>query len=143
MPSKYPDIEDTARPYRLWDEDKRKYVPYRNYLHWQNAHWGAIKELRFSDIYTHLVVMNCVTKRVLCYYNKTLHSIDWEPPNHAKYAVDTSEAKEIHANNKTKAANAEVFERRAINNKRLASTRGYTRASDKKNAKKENRTSIN
>jgi hypothetical protein len=144
MPSrKYPLIEDTLRPYRIWNESEQKLVSSRNYVHWQNAHWGAIKELRWdvkSGVGHTLTVINVVTARPLCYYTKRVNSIDWT--SGAKNAITGAQverATEIKLSQKRikKAPNEELFEERRAsgNKKRKSSTRGYTRRSDKKEAK--------
>lgn len=68
----------SPRPYALWDTHKSRYCPGRHYVHLENAHLGAGKELRFhSPPGRTLELMNKNSNRVILTYRRRVHGIDW------------------------------------------------------------------
>lgn len=78
MSTDYPIVEETRRPFRIWDELKKKNLPWLCYTHLQNAHIGAWKELRFKgnngDVYT---VYDITSGKAHSKYGKDLYPDDW------------------------------------------------------------------
>jgi hypothetical protein len=74
---KYPEVEETVRPFRLWDAVNKVNLAHRYYVHDRNAHLGALIEARWAQVGTTIEVYNCLTGRMLGQYTRRIHSIDF------------------------------------------------------------------
>lgn len=72
-----PIVEDTKRPYRLWDVKAKKNIPHRYYLFPRKAHLGALIEVRWGEVGTVIEVYDCRTAALLGQYKRTPTSVQF------------------------------------------------------------------
>lgn len=69
------DIEEPARPYRLWNAKAREQVRWRYYSCPKNAHLAALIEARWGDVGTTIEVFDSRTAALLGQYRRTPTSV--------------------------------------------------------------------
>jgi hypothetical protein len=62
--------EPTKRPFRLWDAIAKHDMPYRYYVHQQNALNGALLEAAWAKVGTSIEVYDCRTARHLATFSR-------------------------------------------------------------------------
>ena len=67
--------EAPKRPFRIWDADAKKDLPYRYYAIKANAHNAALIEVRWSKVGVTLEVYDKRTAKLLGTYSRKLHTI--------------------------------------------------------------------
>ena len=75
---KYPVVEETQRPYRLWDANAKCSMRWRYYAKPQSAHMGALIEARWAKVGTVIEVYNTLNGRLLGQYTRRPTSIDFQ-----------------------------------------------------------------
>lgn len=65
------------RPYRIWNISEQKYLRSRNYKYKDNAHFSALKILRYSRLGTEFAIVEIGTKRVLGRYTRSSQAIQF------------------------------------------------------------------
>lgn len=71
----YPRVDDTERPFRIWDAKAKEALRWRYYAHLRNAHLGALVECRWAEVGTVLEVYNVLTGKLMGQYRRGLHDI--------------------------------------------------------------------
>jgi len=75
--SKYEKNDESVRFYRLWNARAKTLIQYRNYSIKENAHWGALKELRWASIGDSIEIINIHTGKLISQYTRKLNGIEF------------------------------------------------------------------
>ena len=73
----YPKVEETKRPYRLWDAEAKEQMRWRYYSDPKRAHMGALIEARWAKVGTTIKVFNAENGRLLGQYRRTANSVEF------------------------------------------------------------------
>lgn len=76
----YPVIEDTARPFRLWDTKNKTHVPHRCYSDSFRAHMGAIGLMILETKAFVIEVYDTRTGEELGQYRRHVDGLRFYPP---------------------------------------------------------------
>lgn len=67
--------DKTVRPFRLYDAETKKFQPHRNYKIKQNAHLGALMQIRWAKVGTTLEVVDLSLGRMHGQYTRGVNDI--------------------------------------------------------------------
>lgn len=73
----HPHDRRAIRPFRLWDARGKKDLRYRYYRWPQNAHDGALKEVRWASIGTTIEVYNRRNGTLIGQYSKVRNGVQF------------------------------------------------------------------
>lgn len=74
---RYPVVDKTVRPYRLWDSNEKCPLRWRYYSDSKRAHMGALIEARWGKVGTVIEVYNAENGRLLGQYKRTPTTIEF------------------------------------------------------------------
>jgi hypothetical protein len=73
-------VEDTKRPFRIWDSQEKREVPHRNYKTERRALDQALLLVRWSKVGVTLEVFDLRHAKHIGTYSRRVSSITFDPP---------------------------------------------------------------
>jgi len=80
VPMQYPRNpreKTTVRPFRLWDANKRKCLPSRNYSDLRRCHMGALIEARWAAVGTCIEVFDITKGKLKGQYIRRVNNVEF------------------------------------------------------------------